>query len=73
MVHVVTDYRGIICYLRKITMKEENSDVAYTVFLIETDRMIPFYLMETEYQEQLSEHKGLEFELLFQNKSHFGI
>lgn len=42
MVHVVTDYRGIICYLRKITMKEENSDVAYTVFLIETDGMIPF-------------------------------
>lgn len=42
MVQVVTDYRRIICYLRKVTMKEENSDVAYTVFLIETDRMIPF-------------------------------
>lgn len=42
MVQAVIDYRGIICYRRKVTMKEENSDVAYTVFLIETDRMIPF-------------------------------
>lgn len=36
------DYTGIICYLRKATMKEGNSEVAYTVFLIEKDRMTPF-------------------------------
>lgn len=38
----LTNHKGNICYLRKAAMKEGNSEVAFTVFPIEKDRMIPF-------------------------------
>lgn len=44
MARGLTDYKGIIGYLRKAAMKEGNSEVVYIVFLIEKDSMIPFLI-----------------------------